>query len=650
MSAFPHLFSPIQLGATKLRNRIVFTAHHTFQSSDVPTPQLAAYYEARAAGGAGLIVVEVAGMHSSARFSSNFIRADTDTCIPGYRQIAKACHRHGCAVVGQLYHPGRETRGKVDGVTPVAWAPSALPGERHHVMPRAMPAGLVKDVVRGYASAAGRLVEAGLDGVEILASHGYLLSQFMSPRINQRTDEYGGSLPNRLRMIREVLAGMRKSVGDRIIGIRLSADALVPDGATAEEMLEICQHLEADGDLDYFSFVLGSSTTLGGSTHIVPPMELATAYVMPHISKLKASLKLPVVATGRINQPQTAEAILNAGESDLIGMARALIADPQLPNKAMRGDVDNIRACIACNQACTGHTPIASPISCIQYPESGRELTLGVKITTTKPRHIVVAGGGPAGLKVAAVAAERGHRVTLYEKQRRVGGQVLLAQLLPSRSEFGGLVDNLRRECENAGVAIKTGQPVTSALLDKAQPDALVIATGAQPYIGEIPGRDEAHVVTAWQVLLGEVNVGASVVIADWRSDWIGLGLAERLAAAGSRVRLCVTGTHAGESLQMYVRDSLIARVHRLGVEVIPYARLFGVDADTAYFQHTTSDEAMVLEQTDTLVLASGHTPDNALEIELEDYSGELHLIGDCLAPRTAEEAVYEGLQVGREL
>lgn len=513
-----------------------------------------------------------------------------------------------------------------------------------------MPIKLIREVIEGYGAAAARLVSAGLDGIEVLASHGYLLSQFISPRINHRDDDYGGSLENRIRVIREILTSIRANIGERVIGIRLSADAMVPDGANDDEMLAICQRLEADGEVDYFSFVLGSSTTLGGSSHIVPPMEFPSAYVIPTIGKLKSGLSRPVLATGRINQPQVAETILAAGQADLCGMTRALIADPLMPAKAKSGDSQNIRACIGCNQACTGHTPLAVPISCIQYPESGRERSLGVKTKATDARRILVAGGGPAGLKAAAVAAERGHRVTLYEKEKQTGGQVLLAQLLPSRSEFGGLADNLHRECLALGVEIITGVEVTPELVTRIQPDAVVVATGAVPYIPDLPGHEEAHVVTAWQVLSGEVNVGSSVVVADWRSDWIGLGLAERLAAAGSRVRLCVNGTHAGETLQMYVRDTLIARIHRLGVEVIPYARLFGVDADTVYFQHITSDEPMLMEQTDTLVLASGHKAHDALEAELEDYVGELHIIGDCLAPRTAEEAVYEGLQVGREI
>jgi 2,4-dienoyl-CoA reductase-like NADH-dependent reductase (Old Yellow Enzyme family) len=649
-TSYPNLFRPITLAGVEVPNRIVFTAHGTKLSNQLPTAELSAYHESRAAGGAGLIVLEAAGVHPSGDFE-DMITAYSRDSVPGYRHIAESCHRHNCPVVGQLFHPGRESRGRTDGVRRVAWAPSVIPGDRHHVLPKAMPVSLINEVVEGHAQAAGNLNDAGLDGIEILASHGYLLAQFLSPRINVREDGYGGDLDRRLRMVVEIIDAIRRRIGQRkILGIRLSAEARVEDGADGGEMTRICEALEAHGGLDYFSFVVGSTTSLGGSVHVVPPMEWDVAYVREAVGSLKESLQLPVMMTGRINQPQVAEQIIADGAADFCGMTRALIADPLMPEKARAGAQDTIRACIGCNQACVGHTALGYSVSCIQHPESGRELHFGRLELTARPRQVLVAGGGPAGLKAAAVAAARGHNVTLYERERRVGGQVLLAEKLPSRAEFGGLITNLVRECELAQVSVVTGVEVTPEIIDKQTPDVVILAVGSQPYVPVLADSDGAHIVSALDVIRGEANVGSSVVIADWRNDWVGLGVAEMLALAGCRVRLCVNGTHAGETLHMYVRDSLVARVHRLGVEITPYGQLFGVVEDTVYFQHSVSGEPMTFEETDTLVTTQGHYADEALETALDSFGGDLHVIGDCLSARTAEEAIYDAVKVARAI
>jgi len=286
------------------------------------------------------------------------------------------------------------------------------------------------------------------------------------------------------------------------------------------------------------------------------------------------------------------------------------------------------------------------PISCIQHPETGRELTYGRLRPAETPCCVLVVGGGPGGMKAAAVAARRGHRVTLCEASPRLGGQALLAQLLPGRAEFGGIVTNLAHEAALAGVEVKLGTQVDRAFVDRMAPDAVIVATGARPrWPRNIELDDEAHVVDAWQVLRQEVNPGASVVVADWCCDWIGLGVAELLAESGCRVRLAVNGRHAGEMIQSYVRDMMVARCHRLGVEIIPYAKLYGADADTVYLQHSASGEAMLVEGVDTLVLAQGSESEDGLLAELEGYGGPVRPIGDCLAPRTAEEAVLDGLR-----
>ncbi len=649
---FPHLFSPLTIGGVAVKNRILSTAHMTtLVAGGVPTDDLAAYHEARAAGGAGLIILEVAAVHETAIFTAHTIAAINDDCIPGYRRVAEAVHAHGCKVFGQLFHPGREILESLDGSAPVSYAPSAVPNERFHVMPMPMPRELIAEIVAGYGDAALRMKRAGLDGVEIVASHGYLPAQFLNPRVNLRTDGYGGDPGNRLRLVREIIADIGAKVGDEIvIGMRISGDEIGHEGLTTDEAVAACAALDRDGRLDYFNVIAGSSATLAGSVHIVPPMVVDKAYVAPLAARVKASVSKPVFVAGRINQPQIAEQVLAAGDADMCGMTRAMICDPELANKTREGRLDDIRACIGCNQACIGHMLQSYPISCIQYPESGRERAYGSRVPAAKPCDILVAGGGPGGMKAAAVAAERGHRVTLYEASDRLGGQALLAQLLPGRAEFGGIVTNLAREMALAGVRVITDTPVDAALVAREAPDAVVVATGARPRRPPIEGGDEAHVVDAWQVLKGEVNIGASVVIADWRCDWVGLGLAEKLAREGCRVRLCVNGYMPGQTIQQYVRDNWIGTLHTLGVETIPYVRLMGADADSIYLEHTMSGEPVICEAVDTLVLALGHERVSGLADELADYGGEVHLVGDCLAPRTAEEAVLEGLKVATRL
>ena len=611
-----------------------------------PSERMVAYHAARAAGGAGLIIIEAARAHPSGSGSRPAIVAYDDGCIPGYRRIAEASHAHGCKVFGQLTHPGREMSEAVDGTFAVALAPSALPNERFHVMPREMPIAMIGEIVEGFGEAAARMRRAGLDGVEVIASHGYLLAQFLNPRVNRRTDAYGGA--GRQRFVREILAAVRKGAGDDMaLGLRLSGDEMEHDGLEPDEVREIAVDLADEGVLDYLNVTAGSSAGLAGSVHIVPPMAVEHAYVAPFAAAIKARVKVPVFVAGRINQPQIAERVLADGQADMCGMTRAMISDPAMANKAQVGRFDDIRACIACNQACIGHMLRGFPISCIQHPETGRELEFGTRIPATRPRGIVVAGGGPGGMKAAAVAAERGHRVTLYEASPNLGGQANLAQLLPGRAEFGGLVTNLRREMELAGVDVVTGTRVGRRSIEEMQPDAVVIATGATPYTPPLDSSEEAHVVNAWQVLRGEANVGSDVVVADWRGDWIGLGLAEKLARDGCRVRLAVNGIVAGQMIQPYVRDKWLGDLHRLGVEIIPYARLYGADGDTVYLQHTASGEPILCEGAQTLVTAYGHRPNTGLEMELAGWGGEIHIIGDCLAPRTAEEAVLEGLRAG---
>ncbi len=649
MSSFPRLFSPITLRNTEIRNRILSTGHQTYLAhGGLPGEDFVAYHEARAKGGAGLIVVEAARFHHTGFTESPELVVARDDCMPGLKNLADSVHRHGAKIFGQLSHSGRVTKRISGGLRGVAYAPSVVPDQRFHTMPREISVELIEEIVEEAGKAARRFGEAGFDGIELLASHGLLISDFLNARHNRRTDRYGGSFDNRMRFLVDLLAIIRKNLGDGpVLGIRISAEEVEPGGLEKDEVIAVCQALKAMGAIDYINTTFGSMQGLGGSVHVVPPMEIGHAYVAPKAGTIRAAVGLPVLVAGRINQPQIAEQVLAAGQADMCGMTRALISDPEMPNKARDGRADDIRACIGCNQACIGHYHMGYAISCIQNPVTGRERASGSIAKAATPKRILVAGGGPAGMKAALTAAERGHRVTLYEAKPRLGGQALLAQLLPERAEFGGLITNLEHEMRQAGVEVKLNTPVSAELARREKPDAIIVATGALPYRPEIEGAEDAHVLDAWAVLEGRANPGGRVLVADWRCDWVGMGLAEKLAREGRHVRLAVTGTHAGQNLQQYLRDHWAGKLHKLGVEVIPYARLFGVDADTAYLMHIVSGEPIIANEVETVVLALGHAPDTSLENELGTLGIPLHLAGDCLSPRSAEEAVYEGMMVG---
>ena len=646
---YENLLSPLGIRNLEIRNRIFSTGHMTRMTRDgIPTDQMIAYHQARARGGAGLIICEAARVHESALSDSPAVDASSDRCIEPYGRIAEAVHQHGCKVFGQVSHSGRVNDRRRGGLKDVPYSSFSTPDERFHNMPRAMDLEMIDDIVAAYGEAAGRMAEAGLDGVEVPSSHGLLPAQFMNPRVNLRTDKYGGSLVNRLRFTKEVLASVRKAIGgEPVLGIRLSIDELEHDGMLPEESREICMQLGQLGELDYINVIAGSMAGLSGSVHVVPPMMVEHGYTAPLSQIVKEVTDKPVFVAGRINQPQIAEQILLSGQADMCGMTRALIADPEMPNKTMAGKTDSIRACIGCNQACIGHFHLGTSISCIQYPVTGRELEFGSLTQSDNPKKVVVVGGGPAGLKAAATAAARGHSVSLYEASDKPGGQVNLAQLLPGRSEFGGLTTNLLREAEESGVSIYSDSPLNSENIGDLAADEIILATGSTPYIPEIEGIHSDHVLDAWSVLQNPAKVGSRVIIADWRTDWIGLGLAELLARNGSHVRLAVNGMGAGQDIQSYIRDHWTGTIHKLGVEIIPYTRLFGVDEDSVYFQHTLSEEPIVFENIDTVVLSLGHKSNCDLEQELKQSGINFSLAGDCLSPRSAEEAVFEGMKAG---
>lgn len=648
-AAFTHLSTPLRIGAIELKNRMFFPGHGTgLPDNNVPGDRHIAYLTARARGGAALIVTEIAQVEERAIYSAQALRIVGDHQIPAYQQLADAIHAEGSHVVVQLFHAGREMHVQPDGRRPVAWAPSELPTDANHVMPRPMSVDNIRAVIREFAQAAQRLQQAGIDGVEIVATHGFLPSQFLNPEANHRTDDYGGSASNRLRFLQELLSAVRSATSRAfVIGLRICADEGHAGGLTEDVAKSACIALDQGNAVDYFSLTLGTVAAHGAAVDMIAPMGGDHARIEQRSGAFRTALSKPVLIAGRIHQMTHAESIVARGDADMVGMARAQVCDPEIVSKAFDLRSDDIRACIGCNQACIGHRHSGAPISCIQNPVTGRELTLGKLSRANPPRRVLVAGGGPAGMKAAAIAATRGHHVTLYEQSTKLGGQARLAERLPGRSEFGGLISNLEREMANAGVHIVMDQQVDHALISEHTPDVVIVSTGGAPFRPTVEGQEDGHVVDAWAVLNGEANVGSKVIIADWASDWTGLGLAEMLARNGCGVRLVVNGRMAGEQLHAYLRDHWAGKLHTLGVQVIPYAKLFGVGEDAVYFQHIANGEAMVMENVDTLVTVSGQVGVRDLEQTLCDFAGEVHVIGDCQAARTAEEAILEGYEVG---
>lgn len=652
---FKHLFTPHQIRNLEVRNRIYSTGHQTIMAEQgSPSPRMAAYHEARARGGAGLIIMESSRPYKDDVSEGYYIDASTDDCIPGYKRVADAVHKHDCRIFAQINHGGRIAY-SLGGLMQVGHGPSLVPDHRFHCMPRVMTTEYVQVLVQAFAQSARRMIEAGLDGVELVASHGMLMAQFLNPQTNFRDDQYGGNEENRFRFVAECIAATRALIGsDKVIGMRISAHELEPDGLDAAGWLQICERMNREVELDFVNVTLGSMMGPGGSIHVVPPMEIPHAYTAPMAGQIKVVMDKTIMVAGRINQPQLAEQILAAGQADMCGMTRAMISDPEMANKAQVGRLDDVRACIGCNQACIGHYHMGVPITCIQNPLSGRELTLGNHEPAAIPRRVLVVGGGPGGMKAASVAAERGHKVTLCEQSSQLGGQALLAQLIPNRAEFGGLVGNLRREMELVGVDVQLDTMVDRSYLERKVPEVVVLAAGATPFRPdrelEMEVAEDVHVVDAWQILRGDETAGKNVVIADWRCDWVGLGVAEKLAREGCSVRLCINGEMLGQNLQLYLRTHWAGVMHKLEVEVITYARLFGAEGDSIYFYHNGSGEPIVCEAVDTLVMAQGHKQNNQLEAVLGELGLEHYLVGDCLSPRSAEEAVYEGMMAARKI
>jgi 2,4-dienoyl-CoA reductase-like NADH-dependent reductase (Old Yellow Enzyme family)/thioredoxin reductase len=621
----------------------------TYVKNGLPTEQLLNYHKERAKGGAGLIVIEANAVHQSAFMTSDIIAAHTDDIIPYYQQLADTVHPYGTKMFVQLFHPGREVSPSGKAI-PVA--PSTVPSDRFRIMPRELEPEEIRDIIKGYGDTAERVKKGGLDGVEIVASHGYLINQFWSPRINLRKDEYGGSFPNRMRFLQEIMQAVRSKVGDEFpVGLRLSVDDFVKEGIGFEEVLEVLKYADQQiGGFSYFSLIGGSSATYASSIFIVPPAPIPPAHFAPHAGRIREAVSVPIFLTSRINDPVIAEKVLANGQADLVGMTRAMICDPHMPNKALRGEIQKIRLCIACNQACIGHMQKDEPISCIQNPVTGREAMYAEMPKAMKRKQIVIVGGGPAGMKAAVIASERGHKVTLVEKTDELGGQVKIARNIPGREEFGELVSNLKRELEALRVDVRLHTEATKEFILSLHPDEVILATGSTPYLPDIEGINLPHVVTSWDLLNRNKTAGKRVVVADWKGDMPGVGSALYLLNQGCDVEIFTSCVHIGFALQSYVRTLILTQLYLKDVGMHPNYKLAKIEPKAVVFENILTGQTIRRDNVDTVVLAYGTIQETSLYQQLKGAVPNLHMIGDCVTPRTVEEAILEGFELAAAL
>ena len=526
--------------------------------SHLPTDDFVAYHEARARGGTGLIVLEATAVHPSGLLTPHTLAGYRPEIVPALVRVADAVKRHGTALFVQLFHGGREQIASPPRSP--ALAPSAVPSRRFHVEPRALSGDEIESLVEGYARAAANVAEAGLDGVEISAAHGYLAAQFFTRELNRREDEWADPP----RFLVAVLEAVRSAAPGVAVGVRLSADS--------EAARAVVDALE--GRVDYLGLALGESSTYRGSTGIVPPPPVPENAIAGVTAPFLTGP--PLVATSRIVDPVEAERLLEEDRCDAVGMTRALITDPDLPRKAREGRLDDVLRCIGCN-ACIAHYHAGTPIACTQNPRTGRERTLPRPVRAERTRRIVVIGAGPAGLAAAAEADAAGHDVVLLERGGRIGGQLTLAGAAPMHEE---LARSLRRNYERLleGVELRLETEADPAAVLALAPDAVVVATGARPFEPELV-LEGVEALQAWEVLRGPRPQGRRVVVADWGGDAAGLAAAELLDAAGNEVTLAVGSAAFGETIHQYQRNLYGARLYRAGVRIEHHLELVGAES-----------------------------------------------------------------------
>ena len=660
--AFPHVFEPLQLRHRTLASRITFGAHTAnMAEGGLPGDRHIGYYRERALGGAGMIVVEPVPVHRTAVLTRGNFRHDDDAIVPHFRRLTDACREANPDVVliQQLYHAGQH--GDADNSFAPNWSPSGLPSYHDADGSHAMTEAEIEEVIRGFVAAARRAQDAGFDGVEVFAAYHALIDQFWTPWSNRRTDAWGGSFEGRMRFSTAVLEGIRRACDDAfIVGLAVSMDVRSEAALSMDELAGIVAWHDARGAMDYVTCGTGSYFDF---YPIIPVSLYEQQLGVPFAAALKRVVTKAVVqAESHIRTPDAAEAVLAAGDADMVSIVRGQIADPHMVAKARADRADEVRPCISCNQLCWGRRSRDYWISCLVNPSAGRESVWGGDRPrqAAAARSVLVVGGGPAGLEAARVAAERGHRVTLLERDDELGGQFRLAGRQPSRDQILDLLAWYARRLDALGVDVRLGTAADSSSIQGVVSDVVVIATGARPpgtgfqralpLVDRLPGADRNDAVSIHDVLAGRASAAGRVVVLDDLGDWRGLGTALWLAEAGHDVTVITSAPVVGGGLFHSAADvPLRRRFAAAGGSMRPDTVVLRWDGTAATVRSTLTGEVESVPG-DMLVIAETPAAETSLAAELTDLGISFEAIGDCVAPRRASLAFYEGRELALRL